>query len=367
MSLRDLVQAFPLRPASESTDGFVPGKWQLHYEHVRNPCQLHRAARETPGIGRPRLITTTHGTRPQAFGPVEWGLLVVTAVIWGSSFLWIEYGLESFRPPVVTTARVALGVAALAVIPAARRTKIERADWPRVVVLALTWMSVPLLLFPVAQRWIDSSVAGMINGAVPLTTALVTVLVLRSLPGRVQLAGLLVGFAGVVCIAWPSVKDADATAFGFVLCLGAVFLYGIGANVAVPLQQRYGALPVLLRALLVALAIVAPVGLAALPGSEWSTGSAAAMLPLGLLGTGWAYVAFATLSGRAGATRGAVAIYFTPVVAIVLGVVVRDEHVAAAALFGTLLVMLGAWLTSRGEAGRLADAVEDAEAAEIAG
>jgi drug/metabolite transporter (DMT)-like permease len=325
------------------------------------------AARETPIIARSRLITTTHGTRPEAFGPVEWSLLAAVAVIWGSSFLWIEYGLESFRPPVVTAARVLFGVLALAVVPAARRTRIDRGDWPRVVVLALTWMSIPLLLFPVAQRWIDSSVAGMINGAVPLTTALVTVIVLRALPGRVQLAGLLVGFSGVVCIAWPSVRGADATAFGFLLGVLAVFLYGIGANVAVPLQQRYGALPVLLRALLVALVIVAPFGIAALPGSEWSGVSAAAMLPLGLLGTGWAYVAFATLSGRAGATRGAVAIYFTPVVAIVLGVVVRDEHVAALAILGSALVMIGAWLTSRREAGRVTDAVEEAEAAEIAG
>jgi drug/metabolite transporter (DMT)-like permease len=324
-------------------------------------------ARETPAIARPRLISTTHGSRPQAFGPVEWGLLVVAALIWGSSFLWIEYGLESFRPPVVTTARVALGVLALAAVPAARRTTIDRADWPRVVVLAVTWMSIPLLLFPVAQRWIDSSLAGMLNGAVPLTTAFVTVVLLRSLPGRIQLAGLVVGFGGVVCIAWPSVKDADSTAIGVALVICAVFLYGIGANVAVPLQQRYGALPVLFRALLVALAIVAPFGLVALPSSHWSATSAAAMLPLGLLGTGWAYVAFATLSGRAGATRGAVAIYFTPVVAIVLGVVVRDEHVAAAALVGTVLVMAGAWLTSRGEASRLAAAIEEAEATEIAG
>ncbi len=321
------------------------------------------AARETPIIARSRLITTAHGTRPEAFGPAEWSLLAAVAVIWGSSFLWIEYGLESFRPPVVTTARVLLGVLALAVVPGARRTRIDRSDWPRVVVLALTWMSVPLLLFPVAQRWIDSSVAGMINGAVPLTTALVTVFVLRALPGRVQLAGLLVGFSGVVCIAWPSVQDVGATAFGFLLCVVAVFLYGIGANVAVPLQQRYGALPVLLRALLVALVIVTPVGVAALPGSEWNAGNAAAMVPLGLLGTGWAYVAFATLSGRAGATRGAVAIYFTPVVAIVLGVVVRDEHVAVIALLGAALVMIGAWLTSRSEADRVVD-TKVAEAAE---
>ena len=323
------------------------------------------SACQTRTIARNRLLTSTPGTRPEAFGPTEWGLLAAAASIWGSSFLWIEYGLESFRPPVVTTARVALGAVALAMVPAARRTRIERGDWPRVVLLSLTWMAIPLLLFPVAQRWIDSSLAGMINGAVPLTAALVAVLLLRALPGRVQLAGLLVGFAGVVCIAWPSIHDADTTALGVVLCLGAVFLYGIGANVAVPLQQRYGALPVLLRALLVALAVVTPIGLAALPGSEWSGGSGAAMLPLGLLGTGWAYVAFTTLTGRAGATRGAVAIYFTPVVAIGLGVIVRAEHVAALSLLGAALVTLGAGLTSRREVpgGRTAASIDAPPAA----
>jgi len=120
--------------------------------------------------------------------------------------------------------------------------------------------------------------------------------------------------------------------------------------------------------LLVALCLVGPVGVAALPGSEWAAGSAAAMLPLGLLGTGWAYVAFATLAGRTGATRGAVAIYFTPVVAIVLGVVVRDEHVASVSLVGAGLVMLGAWLTSRGEPVRAADVrIAEAERAVVPG
>lgn len=323
---------------------------------------------ETRPIARPRFITTTHGTRPEAFGPAEWSLLAAAATVWGSSFLWIEYGLESFRPPVVTTARIALGALALAMVPAARRTRIDRSDWPRVVVLALTWMAIPLLLFPVAQRWIDSSLAGMLNGAVPLTTAFVGAVALRALPGRVQLFGLAVGFFGVVCITWPSIQDADATALGVGLCAIAVTLYGVGANVAVPLQQRYGALPVLLRALLVALAVVTPIGVAALPGSEWGGGSAAAMVPLGLLGTGWAYVAFVTLSGRAGATRGAVAIYFTPVVAIVLGVAVRDEHVAAVSLVGAGLVILGAWLTSRGEASRIPDTrIAEAEQAGVPG
>jgi drug/metabolite transporter (DMT)-like permease len=306
-------------------------------------------AGHTSTIGRPQLLQTAPGSRPEAFGPVEWGLLVACAAIWGSSFLWIEVGLESLRPTVVTVSRIALGTLALALVPRARRCRIARADWARIVLLAFVWMAVPLTLFPVAQRWIDSSLAGMLNGAVPLTTALVAVLLLRALPGRVQLAGLVVGFGGVVMIAWPELSAAGTTALGVVLVIVAVFCYGVGANIAVPLQHRYGALPVLLRAAMVALVVTVPAGVAGIPGSELEARPLLAMLPLGLLGTGWAYVAFALLLGRAGASRGAVAIYFTPLVAIVLGVVVRGEEVAAVSVVGAALVIAGAWLTSRRE------------------
>jgi drug/metabolite transporter (DMT)-like permease len=133
------------------------------------------------------------------------------------------------------------------------------------------------------------------------------------------------------------------------LVLLAVILYGLSANLAVPLQQRYGALPVLLRAQTVALIVVLPVGLAQLGASSWSWRSAAAMVPLGVLGTGLAFVLMTTLVGRAGATRGALAIYFVPIVAILLGVLLLDETVAPIALLGAVLVIVGAWVASRAE------------------
>ena len=116
-----------------------------------------------------------------------------------------------------------------------------------------------------------------------------------------------------------------------------------------PLQQRYGALPVILRVQLVATVLVAPYGLIGLRSSEWDLGAAAAMLPLGTLGTGLAFVAMTTLVGRVGSARGAIGIYVVPPVAIALGVLLRDESVHPAALAGTVLVLGGAWLTSRAE------------------
>jgi drug/metabolite transporter (DMT)-like permease len=294
-------------------------------------------------------LSTSEGTTSEAYGPREWGLLSGIAAIWGSSFLWMDVGLEALRPGVIVMIRVLLGAAALSIFSRARQP-IPREDLPRIALLGLVWTAIPLSLFPIAQQWIDSSVAGMINGAMPLMAAAWATLLLRRWPGRLQMIGLAVGFVGVIGISIPELTTARSNAVGIALVIAAIVLYGLAANLAVPLQQRHGALPVLLRAQLAALVVVLPFGLIHLPGSEWSTGPILAMAPLGVLSTGLAFVMMANLVGRVGGTRGSVPIYLVPVVAIVLGVTFRDESVAPVALIGTALVLAGAWLTSRREA-----------------
>jgi len=273
-------------------------------------------------------------------------MLSVIAVIWGSSFLLIDIGLDALRPGVITMARVVLGYGALSLLPRAR-VRLDAQDQPRVVLLGIVWIGIPLVLFPIAQQWISSSVAGMLNGAVPLTSAAWAGVLLRTLPGGRQAIGLIVGFAGIVAVSWPGLGEGDSTLLGTVLVLLAVALYGLATNLAVPLQQKYGALPVLRRAQQSALMIVVPFGLWQLPGSHFELGPVLAMVPLGVLGTGVAFVMMTTLVGRVGAPRGAVAIYFVPIVAIGFGVAFRGDDVAPIALVGTVLVIAGAWLASR--------------------
>jgi drug/metabolite transporter (DMT)-like permease len=106
---------------------------------------------------------------------------------------------------------------------------------------------------------------------------------------------------------------------------------------------------VIWRAQLFAVALVAPLGIAALGRSALAWSSSLAVAALGCLGTGLAFLAFTRLVGRVGAARGSVTIYFVPIVAIALGVAVRGESLAATSLVGTALVAVGAYLTSRGE------------------
>lgn len=296
-----------------------------------------------------RILTTAHGTNREAFTLRDWGLFIGLALIWGSSFLFIAMGLDAFKPGVVTMLRVAFGASFLALIPRTRATRIDRGDWGRVLFLAFMWVALPFTLFPIAQQWIDSSVAGMLNGATPILTAVIATILLRSLPGRLQIAGLVIGFAGILAIALPSAESGTTAAIGVVLVLVATLGYAVSLNVVAPLQQKYGSLPLMARVQWLAVPMVIPFGLVGMGESHFEWASFLAVLAIGVLGTGLAFVMMGTLTGSVGATRASSMTYLLPVVALVLGVVFRDEIVAPMALVGVLAVIAGAILASRRE------------------
>jgi drug/metabolite transporter (DMT)-like permease len=282
---------------------------------------------------------TTH------FAATDWLMLAGVALTWGASFLFIDIGLEHFAPTVVAFGRIAFGALTLGAFPAARRP-VPSSEWPLIAAMGVTWMAIPFVLFAVAQQWIDSSLAGMINAATPLFVAVVAAGAVRQLPTRLQAIGLIVGFGGVVAISLPSV-GSGSNALGICLVLLAACLYGFAFNIAAPLQRRHGALPVIWRAQLVAVVLVLPFAIVGATQSSFGWDSLLAAVALGSLGTGLAFFWFTTLIGRVGSTRGSVAIYLVPVVAILLGAALLDETIHAAALLGTALVLAGAYITSR--------------------
>jgi len=297
----------------------------------------------------PRILTTSHGTNRDAFAPIDWGLFVSLSLIWGASFLFMAIGLDAFHPGLVTWLRVGFGAAVIAILPKARKAKIETRDLSRVGILGLVWIALPMTLFPIAQLWIDSAVAGMLNGATPIFTALLATILLRALPGRLQMAGLAVGFVGIVAIALPSAGTGTTATIGVVMVLVATIAYAVALNMVAPLQQRYGSLPVIARAQWVAAAAVTPFGIYGLTQSSFAWPSLLALLAVGVVGTGVAFVLMGTLSGRVGPTRSAFITYAIPVVALILGVVFRNEIVAPVAVIGVVLVIAGALLASRRE------------------
>lgn len=274
--------------------------------------------------------------------------VVVPGVIWGASFLFIAEGLTAIGPAGVTFVRILVGFAALSLVPAARRA-VPRADWRGIGWLGLLWFALPLSAFPFAQQHVSSALAGMLNGAVPIATAIVAALLARCVPSRGVAVGLGVGLVGAVLVAAPSWGQGGSSLRGVLLILAALVSYGIALNVARPLQQHSGALPVVWRALGVALVLTAPLGLPDVLAAHWRPSAVLALLALGAGGTCLAQVMVATAAGRLGPTKASVSTFLIPPVALVLGVAVRGEQVALVSVLGGAVCVLGAWLVRRAQ------------------
>jgi drug/metabolite transporter (DMT)-like permease len=131
------------------------------------------------------------------------------------------------------------------------------------------------------------------------------------------------------------------------LIVAALVSYGVAYNLARPLQQRSGALPVVWRGLGVAVLMTAPLGAPALLDARWTPRAAGSLLALGVLGTAIATVLVTIVAGRIGAARASASAFLVPVVALALGVLVRGERVAAISVIGCAVCLAGAWWIRR--------------------
>lgn len=273
----------------------------------------------------------------------DWILVAIPGLIWGASFLFIAEGLKSVGPNGVTFVRLLLGFATLSLFPGARKA-IDRAAWKRIALVAIFWFSFPLAMFPFAEQRVSSALAGMLNGSVPVFAAIVASIIAKKAPSGKILAGLLTGVAGCVIISLPSVNEGGSSLAGVLMIVAACVSYGFALNLVRPLQMQYGALPVIWRGLGIATLIMAPLGGPDVAKATWHVAPVLSLLALGAFGSGIAFMVMATAAGRVGATRASGAAFLIPPVALLLGVVVRHEHVAPLSILGAAVCVAGAWM-----------------------
>lgn len=296
-------------------------------------------------VGR---VTTGNGQRSvhTGGGLVGWVPFLLPGVIWGASFLFIAEGLESFDPMGVTFLRVLFGFVTLAVFPAARRP-VRRADHGRIAVLGVIWMAFPLSMFPFAEQHVSSALTGMLNGATPIFVTIVAMAIARRAPSRGIVVGLAVGVLGAVLIALPGLGEGSSSLGAIGMILVALVSYGFALNLASGLQQRNGGLPVIWRALGVAVVLTAPFGIPAVLDGRPHPVPMLSLVCLGCLGTGAAYVILTNNAGRGGAARASASTFLIPVVSLVLGVALRGDDVAVLSIAGCAVCLFGAYLVGR--------------------
>jgi drug/metabolite transporter (DMT)-like permease len=293
---------------------------------------------------------TAEGTHADAFTLNDWMLLLVPGVIWGASFLQIAESLEGFTPFAVTFGRILFGCLTLAFLPSAR-IPIPRSAWKQITAVSITWLAFPMTLFPLAQQHISSSLAGMLNGGIPLFAAIVASILLRRLPGRSQLWAIGIGGVGLVMIGIPSLSEGRNSAYGVTLIVVAIASYGVAVNLSVPLTQAYGAVPVFFRCQIVAVILTAPLGVPGFVRSDFGWRPSVFLISLGVFGTAVAFICMTALAARVGATRGSILTYVEAVIALGLGVAFRNDHVRTLELIGCFVILGAAWLAGRADSG----------------
>ena len=177
---------------------------------------------------RRSISESVEGTDTGDFRLFDWGQLVLAASIFGSAFLWIALALRSIDPGAIAFGRVALGAAALAVLPKARRS-VARVDRPRLIFAAFFGMAAPALLFALAEERIPSALAGMLISAVPIFAAALVAAATRTWPSRRRLTGLAVGFLGILLLTAPDLGGSEAEMTGVFMVLGAVLAYAVAS------------------------------------------------------------------------------------------------------------------------------------------
>ena len=274
------------------------------------------------------------------------------AAIWGSSFLFMRLAVVEFGPLPTAAVRVAIAAAFLLPLMLAKgHGKVFARHWLAICVIGLLNSGIPFFLFAFALLSITTGLSAILNATVPLFGALVAWLWLKDRPASSRVVGLVIGFAGVTMLAWDKASfraDAGgiAPAWAVLACLLATVCYAIAASAT----KRYlTGLPPLVTATGSQVGAAAGLALPAawlwpqqLPGTQaWL-----ALLVVGVLCTGVAYVLYFRLIEQAGPARALAVTFLVPVFAIFYCALFLREQVTPWMLVCGLVIVCGTALST---------------------
>ncbi len=300
------------------------------------------------------------GQRPAIIGRViarptrsDWLLLLGLGLMWGTSYAFIKLGIETLSTFTLIASRLGIGLLLLIVVVRLAREPLPRSPrtYLHLVVMAVVNIVIPFTLITYAEQSVESALAAILNGAVPLVTIVVAALFLHDEPITVnRLVGLVVGYAGVIILVSRGLTGlgGEDALVGEVALLGSTVSYGVGAVYSRRnIHHLRPMIPALFQVSFAFLIVTILAVLLERPFEvRWTTDAVVAVVWLGLLSSGLAYLVFFRLLSRVGATRTSLVAYVLPVVGILSGALMFGEQVDARIVFGTALVIGGVALVN---------------------
>jgi len=284
---------------------------------------------------------------------------IALGVVWGCSFIFIKLGLEFLTPFGVAFIRCALGAITLLIVVKIKKIKLpsDKSTWRKLWILAMLLNVIPGILFAYAEVYVTSVLAGIINATTPLATLIVMLIAFREERLKVeQIIGIIIGAIGVMVVLgiWQGVGENQLT--GVIALLIAVTCYGISFPYTVRNIIPLGLKPEAAATTQLVIAAITLLPFYLFDGISqdyYRPATLFAMLALGILGSGVAYIWNFSIIAAAGSSIASSVTYLTPVVAIIVGWVFLGEALSWFEPVGALLVIIGA-ATSQGRFNRKA-------------
>lgn len=279
-----------------------------------------------------------------------WMAFVALGIIWGLPYFFIKVAIQEVSPLLVACSRLLLATAVLLPI-AWRRGALRKLGKHKASIFAfgLVEFAIPFSLISVGERWISSSVTGILIAMVPLSIALIQRFFgIRESLGLWRVIGLAIGFLGVAALLGTGSVSGSLGWLGVGCMVIATLCYAIGPLIIQRHMRGLDSIGPLTASLLLAGVILFIPAILQLPRSLPSTAVLVSIAVLGIVCTAVAMLLMFYLVNHAGASRATVITYINPVVATLLGVLVLDEHVGIGGAIAFGLILLGSWLATRG-------------------
>jgi drug/metabolite transporter (DMT)-like permease len=276
-------------------------------------------------------------------------MLATVSFIWAASFTFIKIADRELAPATLIVGRLGSAALTLAVVAAIwhgpRRTLGELRDaWRWLVVVALVNTAIPFWLLAWGETRIDSGLASIIQGAVPIFNALIAFAFFREVRVTgLRLVGLAVGFVGVALLVGA---QPEGKVLGALAVVGMALGYATGSLLAARHLQATPPLVVTLASCAIACLVWLPLAVAEAPAHVPSGETIGAVLALGVPGTAFAYLLFYALILRAGASYASLVTYLIPPIALAYGAVFLGETFGAAAFVALALILGGVALAT---------------------
>ena len=278
--------------------------------------------------------------------------LFALAALWGASFLFMRMGAGEFGAVALSAVRV--GVASLVLIPillAQGLTPELRRHWKPIFIVGVINSALPFLAFSYAALSITAGLSSIFNATAPLFGALVAWLWLRDRVTGARVLGLVIGFAGVLWLAWNNVNQEAAfkpggSGWAVVACLAAAALYGLSAT----FTKRYlgGVVPLAVAtgSQVSATCVLSVPAMLWWPQAAPSPSAWISVLLLGVLCTGLAYILYFRLIANTGPANAIAVTFLIPAFAVLWGWMFLAEQITATMVVGCAVILLGTALTT---------------------